>query len=86
MIEYEVLNYVKQLMLLGFKWKRVKGLKLEKYTNSHKYMLECDFDIAIEGKNDQHVIKHKKIGWSLISEPWGKSANMQKFRGQNKHF
>ena len=49
-------------------------------------MLEWEFDVAIEGKNDQHVIKHKKIGWSLISEPWGKSANMQKFRGQNENF
>ena len=49
-------------------------------------MLEWEFDVAIEGKNDQHVIKHKKIGWSLISKPWGKSANMQKFRGQNENF
>ena len=48
-------------------------------------MLECEFDVVIEGKNDQHVIKHKKIGWSLIYEPWGKSANMQKFRGQNEN-
>ena len=46
-------------------------------------MLECEFDVVIEGKNDQHVIKHKKVGWSLIFEPWGKSANMQKFRGKN---
>ena len=45
-------------------------------------MLEWEFDVAIEGKNDQHVIKHKKIRWSLISEPLGKSANMQKFRGK----
>ena len=49
-------------------------------------MLEWEFDVSIEGKNDQHVIKNKKIGWSLISKPWGKSANMQKFRGQNKIF
>ena len=46
-------------------------------------MLECEFDVAIEWKNDQHVIKHKKIGWSLNYEPWGKSANMWKFRGKN---
>ena len=47
-----------------------------KKPNSHKYMLEWEFDVAIEGKNDQHVIKHKKIGWSLIYELWGKSVNM----------
>ena len=45
-------------------------------------MLEQEFDVAIEGKNDQHVIKHKKIGWGLIYEPWGKSVNMWKFRGK----
>ena len=49
-------------------------------------MLEWEFDVAIEGKNDQHVIKHNKIGWSLIFEPWGKSENMLKFRGQNENF
>ena len=46
-------------------------------------MIECEFDVVIEGKNDQHVIKHKKIGWSLNYEPWGKSANMWKCRGKN---
>ena len=35
-------------------------------------MLECEFDVSIEGKNDQHAIKHKNKGWSLISELWGK--------------
>ena len=45
-------------------------------------MLECEFDVAIKGKNDQHVIKHKEIGRGLIYEPWGKSVNMQKFRGK----
>ena len=45
-------------------------------------MLEWEFDVAIEGKNDQHVIKHKNKGWSLIPEPRGKSVNMQKFRGK----
>ena len=45
-------------------------------------MLEWEFDVAIEGKNDKHVIKHKKIGWSLIYELWGKSVSMQKFRGK----
>ena len=45
-------------------------------------MLEWEFDFSIEGKNDQHVIKHKKIGWSLNYETWGKSANMWKFRGK----
>ena len=44
-------------------------------------MLEWEFVVAIQGKNDQHVIRHKKIGWSLIFEPWG----MQKFRGQNEN-
>ena len=39
-------------------------------------MLEWEFDVAIEGKNDQHVIKHKNKGWSLISEPWGKNVIM----------
>ena len=45
-------------------------------------MLEWEFDVAIEGKSDQHVIKHKNKGWSLIPEPRGKSVNMQKFRGK----
>ena len=45
-------------------------------------MLEWEFDVAIEGKNVQHVIKHKNKGWSLISEPWGKNVIMQKFRGK----
>ena len=46
-------------------------------------MLEWEFDVAIEGKNDQHVIKHKNKGWSLIPEPRGKSVIMQKFKGKN---
>ena len=46
-------------------------------------MLEWEFDVAIEGKNDHHVIKHKNKGWSLIPEPRGKSVIMQKFRGKN---
>ena len=45
-------------------------------------MLEWEFDVAIEGKSDQHVIKHNNKGWSLISEPRGKSVHMQKFRGK----
>jgi len=45
-------------------------------------MLEWEFDVAIEGKSDHHVIKHKNKGWSLIPEPRGKSVNMQKFRGK----
>ena len=45
-------------------------------------MLEWEFDVSIEGKNVQHAIKHKNKGWSLISELWGKSVNMQKFRGK----
>ena len=49
-------------------------------------MLEWEFDVAIEGKNDQNVIKHKKIGWSLIYELWGKSVNMWKFRGKTVIF
>ena len=49
-------------------------------------MLEWEFDVSIEGKNDQHVIKHKKIGWILIYEIWGKSVNMQKFRGKTVIF
>ena len=49
-------------------------------------MLEWEFDVAIEGKNDQHVIKHNNKGWSLVSEPRGKSVIMQKFRGQNGNF
>ena len=39
-------------------------------------MVECEFDVAIEGKNDQHAIKHKNKGWSLIPEPRGKSVIM----------
>ena len=35
-----------------------KGL-IGKNTNSHKYMLEWEFDVAIEEKSDQHVVKHK---------------------------
>ena len=46
-------------------------------------MLEWEFDVAIEGKSDQHVIKHKNKGWSLIPEPRGKSVIMQNFRGKN---
>ena len=34
----------------------------------------------MEGKTDQHVIKHKNNGLILIPEPRGKSVNMQKFR------
>ena len=45
-------------------------------------MLEWEIDVAIEGKSDQHVIKHNNKGWSLIPEPKGKSVNMQKFRGK----
>ena len=39
-------------------------------------MLECEFDVVIEGKNDQYVIKYKNKGWILISEFRGKSVNM----------
>ena len=49
-------------------------------------MLEWEFDVAIEGKSDQHVIKHKNKGWSLIPEPRGKSVIMQKFRGKSVIF
>ena len=28
----------------------------------HNYVLELEFDVSIEGKNDQHVIKHKNKG------------------------
>ena len=49
-------------------------------------MLECEFDAAIEGKSDKHVIKHKNKGWNLIPEPRGKSVNMQKFRGKSVIF
>ena len=39
-------------------------------------MLEWEFDVAIEGKNVQNVIKHKNKRWSLNSEPWGKNVIM----------
>ena len=45
-------------------------------------MLEWEFDVAIEGKNVQHVIKPKNKWWSLISELGDKSVIMQKFGGK----
>ena len=46
-------------------------------------MLEWEFDVAIEGKNDQHLTKHNNFGKKkLIFELWGKSVNMQMFRGK----
>ena len=40
-------------------------------------MLEWELDVSVEGKNSQHIIKHKKIGWSLIYEIWGKSVKYE---------
>ena len=46
-------------------------------------MLEWEFDVSIEEKSYQNVIKHKNKVWSLIPEPRGKSVIKQKFRGKS---
>ena len=59
-----------------------KLTKSVKIPNVQKCVLKWEFDIAIEGKNVQHVIKPKNKWWSLISELRDKNVIMQKFGGK----
>ena len=45
-------------------------------------MLEGEFDVSIEGKSVQNVVKHKNKVWNLIFELGDKNVIMQKFRGK----